>query len=620
MKGIWDIIKTTLSFVQGIGTLFLGILVVATIVTIGSMATKKPALPQVADGSVLVLAPSGIIMEQPERPDPILTALEELDGFDNSPAQTSFHGIIRALERAKEDDRIAGLAILTDRMWGVQPSHMHDIANAIRSFKESGKKVFAISTAYSQSDYALAAEADHIYMNPEGTVLLTGYGRYVTYFKGLLDKLGANVNVFRVGTFKSAVEPYIRDDMSPAAKEANQGYLNDLWSQYTDRIETAREMDAGSLQTATNNVPDLLRTADGSLSQLAIDMGLVDAVMPRVDYRAEMRDEFGEMPNSDTFKQISYQAYLAATNQPNDAPKKISVITAQGEIVMGSGPVTVAAADTLVGYIRSARNDPQTAAIVLRVNSPGGSSFASELIRQELEAAQQINNLPVVASFGPVAASGGYWISATADEIWAAPSTITGSIGIFGIIPTFEETLAKVGISTDGVGTTNLSGAFDVSRDLSDPVKDIIQQNIESGYRAFLSLVATGREMTTEDVDSIAQGRVWSGRKAQELGLVDNLGTFDEAIAAAARLAELDEYRVSFYREGPDKFEAFLNNLLNSRIGAFFMDTSARKSTSNIAYSPLMQKAHELKAEADFLLKFNDPMGRYALCLTCRIQ
>ncbi|GHF23655.1 protease 4 [Kordiimonas sediminis] len=614
MKGIWEIIKVGLKFVQGLGTTFMGLFVILFIFMIYSAMTNTEPRPTVPNGVVMVLSPSGVVREQIEYPDPLEQVFREYQDFNSTPPQSSYHEIIKAVERATTDSRIAGLAILTDRFAGASPAHLHGIADRIKAFKEAGKPVYAISSAYSQSDYLLASQADKVFMNPEGNVILTGYGRYGTYFKSLLDMIGADINVFRVGTFKSAVEPYIRDDMSAAAKEANQAYLGELWRQYTDKVEQGRGMEPGTLAKSVDETPDLLRAAGGNFGQLAVDMGLVDELVHRIDYREALIEEFGATPDGETFKQISYQAYLAASHQADNSKNKIAVITAQGEIIMGTGPITVAAAETVVSHIRAARNDENVAAIVLRVDSPGGSSFASELIRQELEAAQKINGLPVVASFGPVAASGGYWISATADEIWASPSTITGSIGIFGVIPTFQDTLDKVGIHTDGVGTTKLSGAFDITRDLSEPTKDIIQQSIENGYQNFLTLVANGRGMTVEEVDKIAQGRVWAATTALEYGLVDHLGTFDDAVASAAKKAGVSDYRVSFYRDAPDRLDAMLARLFQSNIF---------ESTTVPDYpvpSPMLKMLTTMKAEADLLLKFNDPMGRYALCLTCQLR
>lgn len=609
MKGVWAVIKSIFKFIQGVGTTTLGLLVIIALVGV-FLANRRDPLPSVPNGAVMVLEPVGAIVEQVEYPDPIEAAVSD---FNNVPPQTSIHDILRAVKRAKDDSRIAAIALLTDSMGGAAPSHLHSMAAALRDFKTSGKKIYAISSAYSQSAYLLAAEADKIYMNPMGSVFVTGYGNYPIYFKSMLEKLEANVNVFRVGTYKSAVEPFIRDDMSEAAKEANTAFLNGLWQQYEDSVASGRNLAPGVLTSNIEQMPEALRSVGGDFAKLALSRGLVDELAPRTQWRQALAEEYGSSRFGNSFKQIHFEAYLAATDNGFGASKEVAVVTAQGQIVMGEGPITVTAAETVVGYIRQARNNPDTAAIVLRVDSPGGSAFASELIRQELVAAQE-QGIKVIASMGPVAASGGYWISATADEIWAAPSTITGSIGIFGVIPTFEKTLAKVGIHTDGVGTTPLAGAFSTARPLSDHTKDIIQQSIESGYSQFLNLVAQGRNMSVEDVDKVAQGRVWIGSKAKEFGLVDHLGGFEDAVKAAAAAAGVEDYDVVFYRDYPSQFEQAVADLLNSSAATGVKDRQSEK------LSPLMQTAMQLKSNAELLLNFNDPLGSYALCLLCKVR
>ena len=452
-------------------------------------------------------------------------------------------------------------------------------------------------------------------MNPLGNVLITGYGRYGMYYKGLLDKLKANVNVFRVGTFKSAVEPFIRKDMSDAAKLANHAYMDVLWSAYTSSVASARNLESQQITDNINDTPNLMRAADGKFSQMAVNIGLVDELQARYEWRKEMIEIFGRSEKNDSFKQIYFRDYLAATNKPTNAKDHIAVITAQGEIVMGEGDVDVAAAETIVRQIFKARTNDRTKAIILRVDSPGGSAFASELIRQELSAAQA-DGIPVIASFGSLAASGGYWISATADEIIAAPTTITGSIGIFGVFPTFEKTLAEVGINTDGVGTTKFAGAINPARELDAESKDIIQQSIEAGYREFLSLVSNGRNLPIDEVAKIAEGRVWAGTTALELGLVDKLGGFDDAVTAAASRGETEDYRLVFYGEEPDKMTIFLNQLFNSSLAK-----SAFGEASMIApSSPFMKLARRLQADADFLTRLNDPSGQYLICMECQVQ
>ena len=615
MKGIWSIIQYIYKFIAGLGAFTLGSFVLIIMALALAATGEKPA-PNVPDGAVMVLRPNGAIVEQTRLPDPFDAILSD---YNSEPAETSIYDITNALSHAKNDDRIKAVALLTDNMAGAAPAHAHRIAAALRDFKDGGKKIYAISSAYSQTDYLLAAQADKIYMNPAGSVLLSGYGRFGTYFKSLLEKIGANVNVFRVGTYKSAVEPFLRNDMSPAAREANQVYVNALWDHYQTSVTSARGLAAGSLTDGAANIGANLRSSNGNFGQLALDQGLVDMLSPRASWRNDLMEDYGSTPDGSSFKQIHFQQYLAAVDEDTSHANDIAVITVQGDLIMGEGPANVAAAETVVSYIRAARNDKATKAIVLRVDSPGGSAFASELIRQELAAAQE-QGIPVIASMGPVAASGGYWISATADEIWAAPTTITGSIGIFGVVPTFENTLAKIGVSTDGVGSTELSGAFDISRPLSDTTKDIIQQAIENGYDEFLSLVARGRNMTALDVDKIAQGRVWIGTTAKELGLVDHLGDFNDAVAAAARSAGLedDAFETVFYRERPSQLDTLLMDLMKGT--GFDFDRSRSSHYGLSQMSPLMKLYKQLETQAGTVLNFNDPLGRYALCLTCELR
>lgn len=622
---VWGGVKATVKVIQGFGTAMLGLFAIIALIALWTASRNQQAAPNVPKGAVMVLWPNGAIVEQAELADPFEAVFAR---FNDKRPETGIHDLLDAVRRAKTDDRIAAMALFTDTMWSARPSHLHTLAGAIQDFRESGKKVYAISTSYSQTDFLLAAQADKIFLNPAGNVFLTGYGQYNPYFKSLLDKLGVSVNVFRVGTYKSAVEPFTRDDMSEDAREANRGYLETLWRLYGDAVGAPRGMTAAQITQGINDAPALLREAGGDMAQMALNKGLVDAIATRADWRQELMDTYGTSPDGNTFNQIHWQAYLQATDPGTSGGNTIAVITAQGEIIAGEGPVTVTAAETLIRYIREARTADDVSAIVLRVDSPGGSGFASELIRQELATAQA-DGIPVVASFGPLAASGGYWISATADEIWSAPSTITGSIGIFAIVPTFENTLDKVGIHTDGVGTTAFAGALDTSRPLSDRVKDVVQQSIDAGYRDFLELVARGRGLSVDEVNAIAQGRVWSGIKAQEIGLVDHLGGLDEAVAAAARLAGVETYETVFYREQPDPFDAFLADLFSS----FTMTAPVSGGPLETGYglvgtldataippSATLKSLYDLQAGAEQILRLNDPHGRYFLCLECAVR
>jgi len=625
---VWTYTKTftlgAIKGVQGLGTFVIGLFILLVVVSAIKGAGNKE-LPQVEEGAVLVLWPKGSVVELARLPEPFDNTID-LPGLPSPGAQESIHDLVRVLDAAIEDERLGALAIHTRNFAGAAPAHLHTLVKKINAFKATDRPVYAISASYGQSDYLLASQADTIFMNPAGELLITGYGSYPMYYKSLLDKLDASVNVFRVGTFKSAVEPYLRDDMSPAAKEANRAFLAALWSAYMDRVRQGRGLTEDQLDNEFSTLVEDLRAASGYLDIYAKNKGLVDAVVDTTEMRRQLIEKHGKSADGKSFKQITHRNYLASLQNPLAVKpaNKIAVITAQGEIVPGSGPISVSASDTVVSYIRQARRDSKTKAIVLRVNSPGGSAYASEIIRQELVAAQD-QGIPVIASMGPVAASGGYWISATADQIWAQPTTITGSIGIFGVLPTFEKTLAKIGVYSDGVGTTPLATGFNTSMPLSDRAKEVLQLNIEAGYDEFLKLVATGRDMSVEDVDKIAQGRVWIGTKAHELGLVDHLGDFQDAVKAASELADLEDYDLVFYRDKIDPFDQFLIDFLDKSSASDIPDLvddymPYNRPLIRAERSPLLDTVlGALPGTAIGFTANPDPRGRYVICEMCSL-
>lgn len=607
MKGIWIIIKAIGKFIQGLGTFFLGVLAILIVILIAVAMQPKPGVT-VPDGAVLVFNPSGSIVEMTQPISPADIAFKE---FNSAPVETSFHDIIHALEIAKDDDRISAIALATDSLGGGGISHMHDIANALKSFKESGKPIYAISSSYGQGSYLLASVADEIFVNPRGSAVLEGYTADVMYYKDMLEKIGVTVNIFHVGDFKSAIEPYERSNMSPEAREAYTTLLGGLWADYLKTVSEGRELDVAELQAKIDNLPEEFKKVNGDFAELAKAMGLVDTVSPRVDYRQAIAEKHG--PDGDSFKQISLKQYMKAIEPSQYAGNKgeIAVIVAQGEIVNGYGGSDVIAAETVAAKIRNIRTKKKTKAIVLRVNSPGGSADGSDIIRQELITAQE-DGIKVVVSMGPVAASGGYWISADADEIWASPQTITGSIGIFGMIPTFEKAAKTVGISTDQAGTTKLAGAMALDRPISDTLSSIISQSINAGYAEFIDLVANGRGMEKEAVEKIAQGRVWTGKQALENGLVDKLGTLEDAVKSAAALAELgDDYSVYMPKNKVDPFDQFLLDVLkNGQV----------TDQAPMQQGVLGQLMTQAKKEFEMLNRFNDPKGRYVICLACKVR
>lgn len=619
MRGLWAIISPVYKFIAGFGALMVGLFALSLVaLTIIGLQNRGPSGPTVTPGSVLVLDPSGFIVEQTQNINPLDVVLE--DYTSGPPAETSIHDLIKVVQRAAKDPRIPAMALLTDNLAGGAPAHLHALAEEIREFRLSGKPVYAVSTAYSQGDYLLAAEADKIFLNPAGSVQIYGYASYPTYFKSLLDKIGASVNVFRVGTYKSAVEPFLRDDMSDDTKSNTNRFLGGLWDSYVARASDGRGLEPSVFRASIDKLPERLEAAGGDFATYALQEGLVDAVVDRKTWRQELIEGHGSAPGGYSFAQINWRAYKQATDSKQGGGKRVAVIVAQGELVAGYGPNTVAASETLIRYIRDARKSDEVGAIVLRVNSPGGSAFASELIRQELAAAQA-DGKPVIASFGPTAASGGYWISASADQIFAEPTTITGSIGIFGLIPTFEGTLAKAGVYSDGVGTTEIAGGVSATRSLSAPIKNVIEQSIKRGYSDFLSLVANGRGMTVEAVDKVAQGQVWTGEQALENGLVDQLGGFQDAVAAAAEAASLDDYEVVFAREPMDQIDQVLVDLFSSRVVTSLLGVEgARTAYATYATSPFLKDVRQIHDSAKQLLSFTDPAGAYALCLTCLVH
>ena len=519
-------------------------------IVVGALRTS---IPRIGDNSALVIAPRGEIVEQLSG-DPVEQAIERVQGTRK--AETLLWDLVDALESAKTDARIKAVVLDLDNMTsGGQPT-LAELTAAIKDFRASGKKVIAHSTYYGQEQYYVAAAADEIYLDPLGFVAIDGFDRYRTYYKDLFDKLGVEVNLFRVGAYKSAAEVYVRSDMSPEDREESLAYLNALWSSYRTAVAESRGLKPEDISTyVANSVPSLL-AANGDAAKVALDAKLVTGLKSSLEVERRMVELVGvdtpdkskekieadESDAGESFNSTSLEDYLRVVHADKEArgagKPKIGVIVASGEILDGSQAPGSVGGDSTSELIRQARRDDDVKAIVLRVDSPGGSVLASEEIYREVRAAQR-NGKPVIVSMGDLAASGGYYISASADEIWAHPATITGSIGIFGAIPTFQNTLAKIGVNVDGVGTTNLSGQLRVDRALGEDAKKMLQATIDHGYEEFLARVADGRKKTRDEIHAIAQGRVWIGTDAKDNGLVDHLGLFGEAVKAAAVRAKI---------------------------------------------------------------------------------
>jgi len=621
IKGFGKLLIGLLLLLQGLIGLVMLLLFVGILVSVSNgVAGGKSAVSfNIEKDSALLLNPAGVLVEEAPEVDAIQRAIEEAYGIDD-PEAVELHDIVRAIRKAKEDDRIKGIVLDLAGLYvpSSSASKLHDIAAEIGAFRAGGKKVVAIGDYYGQEQYILAAHADEIYMHDYGNVVLYGYGAYETYIKSLLEKLKVTSHVFRVGTFKSAVEPFERDDMSPEAKQANQAFLDVLWDRYARSVETARKLAPGSAQRYADGLGGLLDAAGGDLAKTALDYGLVDGLKSRPEQLEYLKGMFGEDKDGESFKHVEFWRYVAAIgDESDDGDPNVAVVTAAGVIVDGEAPPGEAAAgDTIAGYLKEALDDENVKAVVLRVDSPGGSAFASEIIRDGVVALKKAQK-PVVVSMGSLAASGGYWISSPADEIWAAPTTITGSIGIFGLFATFEKSAAEIGVYTDGVGTTRLAPILATGiGPLPEEAADILQSSTEDGYEKFLKVVGEGRKLDRDYIDSIGQGRVWIGQKALELKLVDKLGGLDQAVASAAKRAGLEKYDVVDIVDKKSAFERIFGEVsvrAMKLVGVKADDTLA-------AASPLRKAIGEVRAKMAFFDGFNDPNGLYARCLACDMK
>jgi protease-4 len=530
--------------------------------------------------------------------------------------ETLLKDIIDAVDYAGNDQRIQMLVLDLRDMGSAGISKLQYIGEALKRFKESGKQIIAAGDVFNQSQYYLAAHADRIYVHPMGGVFLTGFGRYRKYYKTALEKLLIQFHVFRVGTYKSSLEPFLRDDMSKYAKEANLAWLTVLWDAFKGNLAQMRGLDPEGIDDYINNLSEHLAAVEGDTARLALDYGLVDELKTPHEVKDELIGLVGEDEDKNTFKQIQLDEYLDVIRpelmRTDPDSSRIGVIVARGIILDGIQPAGKIGGDTLSDLIRKARLDDSIAAIVLRIDSPGGSALASETIRKEIELTRQAGK-PVVASMSSIAASGGYWISSAANEIWASPTTITGSIGIYGAFVTLEKSLDSLGIHSDGVGTTRLADAFDPARPLNSVMADSMQQVIENNYRRFIQLVAEGRNLELKDVEKIAQGRVWAGKTAGELGLVDKFGNLQDAVQSAADLAAIEEYDVIYIEQALTAREKLIRGLNRFLARAF-------NSALGQVTHPVVQLYGNFGRDLEQILELNDPGGIYAYCMMCEIQ
>jgi protease-4 len=611
IRRLFRLIGGFFSVVRTLINLVLFLLLIAVVV---NFIQKKDVQP-LPEKAALSIAPGGFLVEQKTYVNPLTQLLEQ---SSSAAAETLTHDLIEAIDRAATDSRITSLVLELDSLIGGGISKLEDIGEALTRFKATGKPIIAVGDNYTQEQYYLASYADEIHLNPMGAVLLTGYGSYPNYLKETLDKLHINLHVFRVGTYKDAIEPFTRNNMSEASREHTTEWLNSLWSVYTNRVETLRDLPADAINDYANNLGAKLAQHNGDGAKLAVATGLVDKLSTRPQMMARLQQLAGIADNGG-YEHIDVARYLGSLRrteslQPQSIDSKVGIIVAKGAILDGEQPAGTVGSDSLAALFKQAREDDHIKALVLRIDSPGGSAFASEVIRQEMKLTKQ-SGIPVVVSMGSVAASGGYWIAMGANEVWASPTTITGSIGVFGIIPTFEDSLKALGVHSDGVGTTALSDFYHLNRPMSAQAKLVVQAGVNHVYDRFLKIVAEDRNSTVDQVHQVAQGHVWTGEKALELGLVDKLGNLQQATKAAAELAGLSSYEVEQIRQPLDFREQLLQELASGQVAMMISSMVGQWVPSSF-----VSNLYGFSQKLELFGKLNDPRGMYLNCFECMQQ
>lgn len=575
--GLWDVMNFTRRLILNL--VFFGLLLLVLILFVVAMGKSATAGKSLQDRTTLVIAPEGKLVEQYSA-DPVSRALAKAVG-DNGADEVQLRDLIRAIEAARDDKKIERVVLQLDKLQPSGFASMREVVAALQDLRASGKQVVAFSENMSQSQYLLAAQANEVYLDPMGGVVLEGLGRYRQYFRtGLQDKLGVDVHLFKVGEYKSAAEPYVLDAASAQAKEADLFWMTDVWQRYLGDIAKARKLDAAQLAAGIDTMPEGIAAAGGDLAKFALQQKLVDGLKTREEVEDLLADRgVADEDAEGGFRSVNLDSYLSVLDtrrSPVDSRPQVAVVVAAGEIAGGDLPAGRVGGVSTSALLREARDDKDVKAVVLRVDSPGGEVFASEQIRREVVALKAAGK-PVVVSMGDLAASGGYWISMNADRIYADPSTITGSIGIFGMIPNVARSLDKIGVHTDGVGTTRFAGAFDMTRPMDPAVGQVIQSVINKGYADFTGKVADARNKPVEAVDEVARGRVWSGAQAKERGLVDEFGGLKAAVADAAKRAKLggvDKVRVRYIEKGATPFAQFMSGFAGSHAGAWMLGES----------------------------------------------
>ncbi|OKB64834.1 signal peptide peptidase SppA [Serratia marcescens] len=614
MRTLWQIIagifRWTWRLLNFIRELILNLfLVLLILVGVGIYLSFQSSSTSTAPArGALLVDLSGVVVDQPSVNNRVRQWGRELLGASSSRLQeNSLFDVVDSIRKAKDDKNITGMVLQLNDFAGADQPSLRYIGKALREFRDSGKPIFAIGDSYNQTQYFLASYANKIYLSPQGAVDLHGFATNNLYYKSLLDMLKVTTNIFRVGTYKSAVEPLIRDDMSPAAREADSRWIGGLWQNYLETVAANRQLTPQQLFPGAAGVLSGLQAAGGDTARYALDNKLVDELASRTAIENQLVKTFGWDKQANDFNATSIYDYQPKPDANQGG--KIAVVFANGAIMDGPQTPGNVGGDTTAAELRQARLDPAIKAVVFRVNSPGGSVSASEVIRSELAAVRAAGK-PVVVSMGGMAASGGYWVSTPADYIIASPSTLTGSIGIFGIINTYEKTLDTLGVHTDGVATSPLADIA-VTKALPQEFSQMMQLNIENGYKNFIELVAKSRKMTPQQVDQIAQGHVWLGSDAKANGLVDQLGDFDDAVKKAVELAKLQQWQLDWFVDTPS-----LSDMVLSQFGVS-IHAMLPAAIQAMLPAPLASVANAVKEQPGLFNNLNDPQNRYAICLTC---
>jgi protease-4 len=600
LKGIWRVLSGISRAISVLVPLLFVVIFVIAFSTTLSESTPEP-LPERA---ALLIAPTGPLVED-SRPSDTLSAFINQD-YDQP---TLLNDVVRSIRWAATDERITALVFDLENVAGPSTSQTLEISGAIKAFRASGKPVMAVGDFYSQAHYLLASQADQILLHPEGGMFLEGFSVYRSYLRAFLEKTRVTMHVFRAGENKSAVAPYLRDDMSEGEREVVTRWLEGLWSTYTDLAESGRELPAGTMDQFIASFATQLDASDNDLAETMLAAGWVDRLADHVQMEDALAEWVGVTDEDGYAEVITLDRYVEDVKMSRSLTEEslplIAIIPVEGTLMPGDSEEGMAGSDTINGYIDAALESEDLAAVVLRVNSPGGSVFASDLIRRKLLEVSD-TDIPIVVSMGTVAASGGYWIAAEADEIWALPTTLTGSIGAFSAFPTIEGIVEYIGVTVDGVGTTPLAGAASFNRGLSPEMASIVQALAYGAYDDFIELVASGRDMSEQAVRDVADGLVWTGAEAAELGLVDELGGLDEAVAAAARLAGVEDWRTARTRV-PTSFESVLLQELSRFFGLVAAPRGGWFESLVSAFKPVIKSLSSLR----------DPTHVYAQCLAC---